>query len=45
MMTFAIENNTKNNLLEGTKQQRTRIITKRNLKKSCEDNRQALRQV
>ncbi len=31
MMTFAIENNTKNNLLEGTKQQRTRIITKRNL--------------
>jgi hypothetical protein len=42
-MTFAIEDNIKNNLLEGTKQQRTRVITKRNLKKSCEDNRHVLR--
>lgn len=34
----------KKNLLEGTKQQRTRIITKSNLKKSCEDNRHVLKQ-
>jgi hypothetical protein len=34
----------KKNLLEGTKQQRTRIITKSNLKKSFEDNRHVLKQ-